>query len=380
MAHDPSDSAATRRGARPVRHRGTVRALAGFALAALIGGVVGGLIVRATWSPADGDAGSVATVTGRTAAACPAAKVADEALPSVVTVQAGDGQRVGTGSGVVIRSDGSILTNDHVIAVAAHGGTISIMRSDGEKADATLVGRDPVTDLAVIRVEHASGLPAISIGESGSLQVGEPVVALGSPLGLASTVTAGIVSALNRYVRVPSDSGQSAHLVNAIQTDASINPGNSGGALVDCSARLVGINSAGAAVPNSPGGSIGLGFAIPIDLAKRIADELLAGGTVGRPTVGMQVQEIPQQLAQATGGSAGLYVTAVTAGGPAEKAGIRPGDVIVAVDGEPADSVDALVVRTITMKPNETIHLTYERAGSQHSTDLTLGVSSRPPP
>src|SRR5262249_20603113 len=159
----------------------------------------------------------------------------------------------------------------------------SIVRSDGESSDATLVGHDPTTDLAVLKVEDASGLPVIRLGESGSLRVGEPVVALGSPLGLNSTVTTGIVSALDRYVRGPSGSGGNAHLVGAIQTDASINPGNSGGALVDCAARLVGINTAGASLPNSAGGSIGLGFAIPVDFAKGIADELIDNGKVSRP-------------------------------------------------------------------------------------------------
>jgi putative serine protease PepD len=196
----------------------------------------------------------------------------------VVTIRAAGGRQGGSGSGVVIRSGGYILTNDHVISVAAGGGTVSILRSDGESADATIVGRDTLTDLAVIKVEDASNLPAISLGDSSSLHVGEPVVALGSPLGLTSTVTAGIVSALNRYVRVPSDSGRAAHLVGAIQTDASINPGNSGGALVDCDARLVGINTAGATLGHTGGGSIGLGFAIPVDLAKTL--KMSAGDVV----------------------------------------------------------------------------------------------------
>jgi putative serine protease PepD len=207
----------------------------------------------------------------------------------------------------------------------------------------------------------------ITLGDSGSLRVGEPVVALGSPLGLTSTVTTGIVSALNRYVRVPSENGQAAHLVGAIQTDASINPGNSGGALVDCSARLIGINTAGAAVPNSAGGSIGLGFAIPIDLAKGIAGQLIENGSVSRPTVGMQVQEL-------SGASPGLFVAAVASGGPADKAGIRPGDVIVEVDGEPARSVDPLIVKTLTMSAGDKVRLTYHRAAETHTTVLTLAA------
>jgi putative serine protease PepD len=182
------------------------------------------------------------------------------------------------------------------------------------------------------------------------------------------------VSALNRYVRVPSEDGQAAHLVGAIQTDASINPGNSGGALVDCNGHLVGINTAGAAVASSGGGSIGLGFAIPVDLAKGVADELIANGTVTRPGFGMQVQPIPQELAQATGGTAGLFVEAVTAGGPAHQAGLRPGDVIVEVDGEPARSVDALIVKTLKMKPGDVVHVTYVRHRASHTAALTLSA------
>ena len=353
-----------------MRRGNIVWALVGLLLAAILGGVVGGLIVRETWSSPNV---SSAAVSG-SAAVCSAASVADHALPSVVTVRAGNGQAGGTGSGVVIRSGGYVLTNDHVIAPAGSGGTVSILASDGETTDATIVGRDPLTDLAVIKASDASHLPVISLGESGSLQVGQPVVALGSPLGLTSTVTTGIVSALDRYVRVPGESGNAAHLVGAIQTDASINPGNSGGALVDCRAHLIGINTAGAALPNSGGGSIGLGFAIPVDLANGIAGDLIEHGTVSRPSFGMQLQAISPQLAQTTGGSPGLFVQAVTAGGPAEAAGLRPGDVIVEIDGEPATSADALVVKTLTMKPGDVVHLKYERQGASHTADLRLAA------
>jgi putative serine protease PepD len=321
-------------------------------LLAIVGGVIGGLIVRATWGSGSGSPSGTST-------ACPATSVADDALPSVVTVRAGGS----SGSGVVIRTGGYILTNNHVIAVAAQGAPLSIQRSNGESGDATLVGRDTLTDLAVIKATDSSNLPVIDLGTSDSLQVGEPVVALGSPLGLTSTVTGGIVSALDRYVRVPGGDGQAAHLVGAIQTDASINPGNSGGALVDCAARLVGINTAGATVATSGGGSIGLGFAIPVDLADAIASELIADGKVTRPSFGMQVHEI----------SPGLFVTAVAAGGPADHAGLRPGDVITELDGDAADSVDALVVRTLKMSAGETVRLTYVRQGAEHTTTLRLG-------
>jgi len=330
--------------------------------AALVGGVVGGLIVRQFWKPGNGGSTAAAAASTGTAAACPAASVADQALPSVVTVRAGNGLESGSGSGVVIRSGGYVLTNNHVISLAAGGGPLSILRNDGQSTDARIIGRDPLTDLAVIKAVQASDLPVLAVGESGSLKVGQPVVALGSPLGLTSTVTAGIVSALNRYVRVPAENGRSAHLVGAIQTDASINPGNSGGALVDCRARLVGINTAGAVVSNSAGGSIGLGFAIPIDLAAAIADELIADGRVTRPGFGMQVQPI----------RGGLFVEAVTAGGPAAQAGLRPGDVVTEVDGEPADSIDALTVKTLKMSAGDVVHLTYVRMGSSHTAALRL--------
>ena len=330
------------------------RFLLGYVAVAIVGGGIGGLIV---WA-AGGSSGST-TVTGATSAACPAANVADEALASVVTVGAGQS----SGSGVVIRPGGYILTNNHVISPAAGVGTVTVLRDDGEASDAAIVGRDPLTDLAVIRAKDASGLPPIAMGESESLRVGQPVVALGSPLGLTSSVTSGIVSALNRYVRVPSENGGSAHLVGAIQTDASINPGNSGGALVDCRARLVGINTAGASVSGA-GGSIGLGFAIPIDLAKGIADQLIAGGRVSRPSFGMQVQTIAH---------ARLFVQAVSAGGPADKAGLHRGDIIVEVDGEPA-STDALIVKTLSMKPGDVVHLKFERDGTSHTATLTLAA------
>jgi putative serine protease PepD len=344
--------------------------VAAIVLAAIVGGIVGGLIVHATWDSGNGNNTTAATGANGTGAACAASNVASQALPSVVTVRAASS----TGSGVVVRKGGYILTNNHVISVAAGGGPISIQRSNDESTDATIVGRDPLTDLAVLKAQ-TTNLPVITLGKSDALAVGQPVVALGSPLGLTSTVTAGIVSALNRYVRVPGDNGQSAHLVGAIQTDASINPGNSGGALVDCNAHLVGINTAGAAVSsNGGGGSIGLGFAIPIDLANAIADELIANGRVTRPGLGLQVQPVSQELAQAAGGTAGLFVQAVTSGGPADKAGLRPGDVIVEVDGEPADSVDALVVTTLKMNPGDVVRLKYVRQGATRNAALRLAA------
>jgi putative serine protease PepD len=309
-------------------------------------------------------------------AMCAAIPLANQVLPSIVTISASRGVQGGTGSGQVFREGGYILTNDHVISPAAGGagGAVSVQYSDGHNSDATIVGRDPSTDLAVLKAaDEAKGYPVIGLGSSADLQVGQPVVALGAPLGLASTVTSGIISALDRYVPVPGDS-VTHHLIGAIQTDAAINPGNSGGALVNCAGKLVGVNAAIATVPNasgvSGGGSVGLGFAIPVDLAKPIADELIATGKPGHPTTGLQVQEIPPAVAQASGAPSGLFVLAST--GPGVKAGLKPGDVITKVDGQPAVSSEQIVVATLTRKAGDTIDLTYTRAGASATATLTL--------
>jgi putative serine protease PepD len=223
---------------------------------------------------------------------CSASDVAVTGLPGVVTIQAQGPAGAGTGSGSIIRGDGYVLTNDHVISVAARGGQVSVAFDDGRTAPARITGRDPLTDLAVLKVD-TSPLVTIEIGSSARLAVGQPVVALGAPLGLSSTVTTGVVSALGRTVRVPSDDAGTALLAGAIQTDAAINPGNSGGALVDCSTRLIGVPTAGATVPdaqgNAGGGSIGIGFAIPVDSALRIADQLISRGSISHAYLGLQV-------------------------------------------------------------------------------------------
>ena len=357
----------------PTANTRLVAGLAGFAVVALAGGLVGGLIVKTT----DSNTSNTSNVlTGSPPAMCQASAVAAQALPSVVTIQARNGRSGGTGSGEIIKDGGYILTNNHVIAVAADGGTISVLYSDGRSSAATLVGRDPLTDLAVIKaVDHAAGLPLLPLGTSSSLLVGQPVVALGAPLGLSSTVTSGIVSALDRYLPVPGDNGQTAHLVGAIQTDAAINPGNSGGALVNCAGSLVGVNSAIATVPNSAGqsggGSVGLGFAIPVDLAKPISDEIIATGKVVHYTVGMQVSAIPASAAAQAGLPDGLYVESVTAGGPAAQAGIKSGDVITEINGQPAHSVEQLTVAELQAKTGKTIDMTYSNGATSTTAKLT---------
>jgi putative serine protease PepD len=206
------------------------------------------------------------------------------------------------------------------------------------------------------------------------VKVGQPLVAIGAPLGLSGTVTSGIVSALDRTVEVPGENDRSALLVSAVQTDASINPGNSGGALVNCEGKLVGVPTAGAAVPNSAGGSIGLGFAIPVDLAKRIADEIIATGSATHAFFGLQTLPIPPAAAEQAGLPEGLFVQAVTPGGPAATAGLRPEDVITKVDGEPATSNIQLQELTLTKKPGDTVSIEYTRDGQSATATVTLAA------
>lgn len=313
-----------------------------------------------------------------TVSACNVTSVADEVIPSVVTISARGPGGSGTGSGEIIRSDGYILTNNHVIATAANGGSVEVQFSDGQTAPATITGRDPQTDLAVLKVDTPNKLKVIALGSSSSLKVGEADVVIGAPLGLSGTVTSGIVSALDRSIQVPGENDSAALLVSAIQTDASINPGNSGGAMVNCSGQLVGIPSAGATVPSSAGessgGSIGLGFAIPVDLAKTISDEIIATGTVTHAYFGLQTLPIPAAAASQAGVPEGLYVKAALAGGPAAQAGLRPGDVITKINGEAATSNVQLQELTLTKKPGQAVDLEYWRDGHAATATVTLGT------
>jgi putative serine protease PepD len=301
---------------------------------------------------------------------CPARTVAATALPSVVTIQAQGSTGAGTGSGEVIRRDGYVLTNDHVIAPAGSGGKLTVILNDGTALAARIQGRDPATDLAVLKVDSDRVPAPIRTGSSADLVVGQPVVALGAPLGLSSTVTAGVVSALGRTIRVPSEVVGSALLASAIQTDAAINPGNSGGALVDCDARLVGVPTAGATVPEGGGGSIGIGFAIPVDSALRIADQLISAGSVRHAYVGLEVAPFPPQATQRDG----LFVVATTPGGPAAAAGLRAGDVITALDGQPAVDTEQLDVLSVTRGPGDRVRVTYQRDGAGAEATITLGA------
>jgi len=345
----------------------------GTGTALVVGGVAGGLIVGATQSSGS-SVSSGTSASSSTASACPVTPVANQVIPSVVTIAASGPSGSGTGSGEFIRSGGYILTNNHVISIAANGGSVKVLFADGHTEPATITGRDPQTDLAVLKVQTSRELKVISLGSSSSVKVGQPVVAVGAPLGLSGTVTSGIVSALDRTVEVPGENDRSALLVSAVQTDASINPGNSGGALVNCEGQLVGVPTAGATVPNSGGGSIGLGFAIPVDLANRIADEIIATGTVTHAFFGLQTVPIPPAAAEQAGLPEGLFVQAVTPGGPAATAGLRAEDVITKIDGMPATSNIQLQELTLTKKPGDTVSIEYTRAGQSATATVTLAA------
>ncbi|GJF04296.1 S1C family serine protease [Pseudonocardia sp. D17] len=355
----PNDPASPR---RPLLGRPLVLVLS-LVLAAVLGGVVGGVVVRATAGPAT---------------ACDATAVSDAGMPSVVTivVTTPGGAPGGSGSGEIVRSGGYVLTNDHVVSAGAGGGAVQVRYSTGATSAAQIVGRDPLTDLAVVRAATDPGLPVISVGRSQDLVVGQPVVALGAPLGLVGTVTAGIVSALDRQMQLPADAGGTAHLFNAVQTDAAINPGNSGGPLVDCDARLVGINTAIATVPNeagqSGGGSVGLGFAIGVDAAMPIGDELIRTGSVTHYTVGLTLRVVSPGLADRLGLPAGLAVVAVAPGSPAAQAGIAVGDVVTEIAGSPAVSADQLTVAELRARAGQPdISLTYRSGAAVRTVALT---------
>ncbi len=298
------------------------------------------------------------------------ADIAASVSPAVVSLSVSGAAGAGTGSGFVIREDGYILTNNHVVEAAANSGKITVNFADDRSLDATIVGRDPAYDLAVIKVE-ATGLPTVVLGDSDGVVVGDLAIAIGSPLGLEGTVTAGIISALNRPVTAGGRGTDETSFINAIQTDAAINPGNSGGALVNAAGEVIGVNSAIATLGGGLGeqsGSIGLGFAIPINQAKRIADELISTGTSTKPIIGVRLD------VQYTGD--GARVDSVTPGGPADEAGMQDGDIIVEFDGRPVADSTQLVVDIRSKSPGDQVDVTVQRGGGTEVLTLTLGSDS----
>jgi putative serine protease PepD len=357
-----------------------VALLAAVALAAgLVGGGVGAgaTVLLGDDQPASTSSSSApASLTGTSGSAdTPAAdgsveQVAAQVLPSVVSIRVSTGTGGGEGTGVVLSSDGLILTNNHVVAAAAEGGSIQVAFNDGKTADATIVGRDPITDLAVIKAKGVTGLTEATLGSSANLSPGEQVVAIGSPLGLEGTVTSGIISALNRPVRTGDATGAetASTVIDALQTDAAINPGNSGGPLVNLRGEVVGINSAIATLGSTGGqsGSIGLGFSIPIDQAKVIAKELIDNGSATHAQLGVSVQDA----------DAGATVGEVTPGGAAQDAGLEAGDVITKVGGRQVDDADSLIAAIRSHRPGDKVQVTYERSGQESTVTATLGSDS----
>ncbi|MDQ0812441.1 putative serine protease PepD [Streptomyces sp. B3I7] len=311
------------------------------------------------------------------------AGVAARALPSTVTIEAeGSNGEGGTGTGFVFDKEGHIVTNNHVVAEAVEGGKLSATFPDGKKYDAEVVGHAQGYDVAVIKLKNApSNLKPLTLGDSDKVAIGDSTIAIGAPFGLSNTVTTGIISAKNRPV-ASSDgqSGSSTSYMSALQTDASINPGNSGGPLLDARGAVIGINSAiqssssgGLGGGSGQAGSIGLGFAIPINQAKYVAQELIRTGKPVYPVIGASVS-----LEDGTGGAKitdqGVNGSdAVTANGPADKAGLKSGDVISKLDDRVIDSGPTLIGEIWTHRPGDKVALTYKRGGKTHTVDLTLG-------
>ncbi|PKT74205.1 protease [Streptomyces populi] len=309
------------------------------------------------------------------------AGIAAHALPSVVTLHVHGSEEDGTGTGFVLDGAGHILTNNHVIEPAGGSGTITVTFSGGQSAKARVVGHDSGYDLAVVKVSGVHGLAPMPLGNSDSVQVGDPVVAIGAPFDLANTVTSGIISAKERPITAGGEKGDGTDVsyVDALQTDAPINPGNSGGPLLDSRARVIGINSAirsadsGSDLGTGQAGSIGLGFAIPVNQAKRVAEELINTGRATHPVIGVTLDmnyagDGARVAAKATGGGA-----PVTADGPGARAGIRAGDVITEVDGTRVHSGEELIVKTRAHRPGDRLRLTVRRGGTDRTVTLVLG-------
>ncbi|HET7691016.1 MAG TPA: trypsin-like peptidase domain-containing protein [Nocardioidaceae bacterium] len=304
------------------------------------------------------------------------AAVAAKVLPSTVQVNANGGSGDGTGatgSGFVVDDKGHVITNNHVIAGATGDNELEVVDQAGRSHKARIVGRSTVYDIAVLSITDYEGLVPAALGASRAMRIGETVVAIGSPLGLSSTVTAGIVSAVERPVTTSGESGDSSY-INAVQTDAAINPGNSGGPLVNLRGQVIGVNSAIATTGGIGGeqsGNIGVGFAIPIEQVRVTAEQILATGEAQYPIIGANVNTVPDK--------SGAHIVDVNAGAPAEAAGLRKNDYVVAVDGKPVQDSIGLIVAIRSHQPGETVTLTILRAGAQRDVEITLDAQSDKP-
>ncbi|MEU6463920.1 trypsin-like peptidase domain-containing protein [Streptomyces sp. NPDC046976] len=371
-------------GGRPRRRRAALGWTLALALvAAGIGGLVGGYVER----EGIGSEVTLPQAKGVPAGRAPdsVAGIAARALPSVVTLHVSGTDEEGTGTGFVLDDRGHILTNNHVVAPAASGGKISATFSDGTSVKATVVGRDSGYDLAVVQVSGVHGLTPLTLGDSDGVRVGDPVVAIGAPFDLANTVTAGIISAKERPITAGGEKsdGSDVSYVDALQTDAPINPGNSGGPLLDSRAHVIGINSAirsadsGSETESGQAGSIGLGFAIPVNQAKRVAEELIDDGRATHPVIGVDLDLGYSGDGARVDSRAPDGGPAVVKGGPAERAGLRAGDLITEVDGEPVHTGAELIVRIRAHRPGDRLRLTVERGGTEREVSLVLGTAEQ---
>lgn len=347
--------------------RGGILSLAAVAAAAAVGVLAGvGVHAAATDDDAPTAAATEETTTTAAAAAVAGGLVAlyERVSPGVVEITvtgaagglgAPEGQR-SQGTGFVIDESGHILTNEHVVEGAD---TIRVAFPDGRTVSAELVGTDPSTDVAVLRVDvPAAELTPLVLGDSSAVRVGEQVVAIGSPFGLEGTLTAGIVSAVGRTVTAPNDYA----IAGAIQTDAAINTGNSGGPLLDLDGRVIGIN---AQIESSSGGNEGVGFAVPIDAVRTVAEQLIAGGEVEHAYLGTQLTDADPPP--------GAEIGSVRSGSPAAAAGLEAGDVVTALDGEPIATADDLVAAVAALRPGDSVMLTVRSGDDTRSVTVTLG-------
>lgn len=406
--------------AKPRRSVAPVGVIAALAVGALVGGVSGaGVTLWAT--SANGTAPTIASTSPTTitvndpANATQITAVAAKASPSVVTISVRSDSGAGTGSGVIIDTEGHVLTNTHVVTLegAASNPTIQVQTNDGRLISATVVGIDPISDLAVIQLADTTNLQPAEFADSSQLNVGDTAIAIGAPLGLAGTVTDGIVSALNRSITIassalpdtstegqspdsqtpfdfwnfdlpgqnqgaPASSSQTISL-SVIQTDAAINPGNSGGALLDGDGKVIGINVAIASAGSNSGGqsgSIGVGFAIPANLAQRIASELISSGTATHGLLGASVADVTEDTTQKDSKVVGASIVELTGGGAAESAGLKVGDVITGINGLPVTGKTDLTAQVRALAAGAKATLTYVRDGKAGTVDVTLGSLS----
>ena len=350
----------------------------------------GGRVPLALPAPTLIQAAPAAAASGALGVAGSFAGAAAQAAPAVVSVMATRGARrggadphagvpgfeeffgnpgrrqVGLGSGVIVAPQGYLLTNHHVVQGASE---IEVQLTDGRSAAATVVGSDPETDIAVLKIDLPGALPVMRLGDVRALRVGDPVLAIGNPFNVGQTVTSGIVSALDR-------TGAGSQYQNFIQTDAAINPGNSGGALVDANGALVGINTA---IFSRSGGSTGIGFAVPVDTARSVMEQIIAGGEVRRGWIGVELREITSELAESLALEArnGVLITGVLQDGPAARAGVRPGDVLVQVADRPVRATSDLFAAVAALAPGSTAPLVVQRGRETLRLKVQVGDRNR---